>query len=216
MKIKYLLIILSALVFFQCDDSSTIPSKYIGNQEWMSENLSVTNFRNGDPIKEAKTDDEWILANKNKEAAWCYYNNDISNNAQFGKLYNWYAVIDKRGLAPEGFHIASQNDWKILADFLFPQAIVGFKMKSETGWKNNGAEDGNGSNNSGFNGFPGGCRGYTGEFRELGSTGFWWSSTVDNSEEDHAWLRILSYESRGLLEVSDKFGSGFSVRCVKD
>lgn len=202
-------------LFFQ-SQSSIIPTKYIGNQEWMTKNLSVSNFRNGDPIKEVKTEEEWTRAYKNKEPAWCFYNNDSSNNTQYGKLYNWYAVIDKRGLAPEGFHIPSQNEWKVLTNFLFPKPIVGFKMKSETGWKSNGTEDGNGSNNSGFTGFPGGCRSHLGEFHDFGLKGFWWSTTVDYSEVEHAWLRILSNESQGSIEVIDCFGSGLSVRCLKD
>lgn len=73
----------------------------IGDQVWMASNLDVDTFRNGDPIPHAKTDEDWELAGANGEPAWCYYGNNPGNSEEFGKLYNWYAVNDPRGLAPE-------------------------------------------------------------------------------------------------------------------
>jgi uncharacterized protein (TIGR02145 family) len=105
----------------------------IGHQVWMTKNLDVDKFRNGDPIPQAKTDAEWEAAGKNKEPAWCYYNNDPANGVKYGKLYNWYAVNDSRGLAPVGYHIPSDAEWMQLTDFLGSEA--GSKMKSTTGWK---------------------------------------------------------------------------------
>lgn len=87
----------------------------IGNQIWLSSNLNVSCFRNGDTIKELKTIDEWENA---KEPGWCYYNNDPKNGISCGKIYNQYAISDKRGLAPEGFHISTISDWEILLQFL--------------------------------------------------------------------------------------------------
>ena len=75
----------------------------IGDQIWMVENLNVDKFRNGDIIPEAKTNEEWKKANENKQPAWCYYGNDLTYGEKYGKLYNWYAVTDQRGLAPEGY-----------------------------------------------------------------------------------------------------------------
>ena len=90
----------------------------IGQQVWMVENLNVDKFRNGEIIPEAKTDAEWKKAAENKQAAWCYYNNDSSNGTKYGKLYNWYAVNDPRGLAPKGWHIPSDKEWTDLTDYL--------------------------------------------------------------------------------------------------
>jgi uncharacterized protein (TIGR02145 family) len=82
----------------------------IGTQIWMTKNLDVSKFRNGDPIPEAKTDEEWVKAGENKQPAWCYYENNPANGAKYGKLYNWYAVSDARGLAPVGYHIPGTLD----------------------------------------------------------------------------------------------------------
>ncbi len=123
----------------------------IGTQVWMSKNLDVAKFRNGDPIPEAKTDEEWYKAVKNKQPAWCYYENDPANGAKYGKLYNWYAVNDSRGLAPVGYHIPSDAEWTQLTDYLGGRDVAGGKMKSTTGWK---APNKDASNSSGFSGLP--------------------------------------------------------------
>ena len=96
----------------------------IGTQVWMTKNLDLATFRNGDPIPEAKTDEEWEKAGENKQPAWCYYDNDPANGAKYGKLYNWYAVIDSRGLAPVGYHIPSDADWTKLNDFLGGEGVA--------------------------------------------------------------------------------------------
>ena len=104
----------------------------IGTQVWMTKNLNVDKFRNGDPIPQAKTDEEWENAGKNKQPAWCYYDKDPANGAKYGKLYNWYAVNDSRGLSPVGFHIPTDAEWTKLVNFLGSDA--GTKMKSKSGW----------------------------------------------------------------------------------
>ncbi len=91
----------------------------IGNQVWMTENLNVDRFRNGELIPEAKTKEEWIKAGENKQPAWCYYNNDPSNGKKYGKLYNWYAVSDSRGLAPENWRIPSDKEWVLLVELVY-------------------------------------------------------------------------------------------------
>ena len=106
----------------------------IGTQVWMTKNLDVAAFRNGDLIPEAKTDDEWNKAGANKQPAWCYYNNDPANGVKYGKLYNWYAVNDPRGLAPEGYHIPSDKDWEVFSDYLGGDDVAGKKIKSNIGW----------------------------------------------------------------------------------
>jgi uncharacterized protein (TIGR02145 family) len=104
----------------------------IGEQVWMAENLNTDRFRNGDPIPEAKTPEEWEAAGENQQPAWCYYENNPANGLKYGKLYNWYAVNDYRGLAPEGYHIATQTEFESLKKYLGKNA--GNKLKSKSGW----------------------------------------------------------------------------------
>ena len=126
---------LTLFLFVLIGTGSTIFSQTvtIGTQVWMTKNLDVSTFRNGDPIPEAKTDEEWKKAGENKQPAWCYYNNYPANGAKYGKLYNWYAVNDSRGLAPIGYHIPSDAEWTKLTDFLGGE-VAGTKMKSKSGW----------------------------------------------------------------------------------
>ncbi|MFM7757435.1 MAG: fibrobacter succinogenes major paralogous domain-containing protein [Crocinitomicaceae bacterium] len=178
----------------------------IGTQVWMNKNLNVSTFRNGDPIPQAKTNEEWEKAGDNKQPAWCYYENDPANGAKYGKLYNWYAVSDSRGLAPVGYHIPSDAEWTILTDYL--GGAAGAKMKSKQGW----AEDGNGTNSSGFSGLPGGYR--YGSFFVIGLFGSWWSSTEFNA--NGAWYRYLHYKDGSVMRYNGYKEEGFSVRCLRD
>lgn len=82
----------------------------IGNQEWSTFNLDSDKFNNGDPIPEIQNMDEWNQASKNKQPAFCYYDNSSANRELYGKLYNWYAVNDPRGIAPVGFRVPSKQD----------------------------------------------------------------------------------------------------------
>ena len=110
----------------------------IGSQEWMAENLNASLFRNGDTIQEAKTPMEWKRACDEKIPAWCYYENKTLNGQKYGKLYNFYASIDPRGLAPIGFHIPRMNEWKILYEELSDnfRYNAGKRLKSVNGWAN--------------------------------------------------------------------------------
>ena len=182
----------------------------IGNQIWMTENLNVDRFKNGDIIPEAKTAEEWINAGKNKQASWCYYDNDPANGQKYGKLYNWYSVNDKRGLAPVGWHVPSDAEWTILSTFLGGEDVAGIKMKSTSGWNDNG----NGTNSSGFSGLPGSYRDYDGNFSFVGKYGYWWSASEAN--ETDAWNRLLGDNYSDLLRSASYKRYGFSVRCVRD
>ena len=182
----------------------------IGTQVWMAENLNVATYRNGDPIPQAKTQKEWNKASVNQQPAWCYYNNDPVNGKKYGKLYNWYAVNDARGLAPAGYHIPTDDEWTILKDYLGRETLVGTKMKSTSGWY----ENGNGTNSSGFNGLPGGYRYLDGTFDFIGKDGYWWSST--EYKPDSAWGHYLDYSSGNVFRYGNKEGGGFCVRCLRD
>jgi uncharacterized protein (TIGR02145 family) len=181
----------------------------IGKQVWMAENLNVVKFRNGDPIPEAKTNEEWKKAGENKQPAWCYYDNDSANGTKYGKLYNWYAVNDPRRLAPAGWKIASDQDWTVLTDYLGGEHDAGEKIKSTSGWEDNG----NGTNSSGFSGLPGGYRNYAGPFTNF-SYGNWWSSS--NELSTNAWYFYLNSNDSNIKKSNYYKTFGFSVRCIKD
>ena len=192
------------------NESSFSSEVKIGTQVWMTKNLDVTKFRNGDVIPEAKSAGEWKAYADAGEAAWCYYENDPKNGEKYGKLYNWYAVNDPRGLAPKGWHIPSDEEWTVLRDYLGGEEKTGAKMKSKTEW----TEDGKGTNSSGFSGLPGGFRDGNGPFDGIGHYGYWWSSTEDSTS--NAWSRGLYYFSGNVLRYFHNKKDGFSVRCLRD
>jgi uncharacterized protein (TIGR02145 family) len=177
---------------------------------WMAQNLNVDKFRNGDSIPEAITEEEWKRAGEKGDPAWCYYDNDPENGQKYGKLYNWYAVKDPRGLAPDGWHIPSDKEWTTLTDYLGGQNVAGSKMKSSSGWK----EKGNGTNVSGFSGLPGGYRGGIGSFYDIGNNGCWWSSSEGSKES--AWYRVLGYFIGFIYRDFNSKHRGLSVRCIRD
>ena len=209
--------IVSAVILFNAcgngikdQDGNSCKVAKIGTQQWMTENLNVSHFRNGDVIPEAKTKEDWESAGREGKAAWCYYDNKFDKKEKKGKLYNWYAVIDARGLAPAGFHIPNETDWNALTVYLGGESSAGKKMKDKIGWTN----EGNGTNESGFSAVPGGFRFVSGYFISGGDSGFWWSSIEIN--KGLAWVRGLSYQGNVVGKSDGGKGNGFSVRCIKD
>jgi|LauGreDrversion4_2_1035121.scaffolds.fasta_scaffold47633_3 uncharacterized protein (TIGR02145 family) len=181
----------------------------IGKQTWMSKNLDVSTFRNGKAIPEAKNAKQWHKAGKNKKAAFCYYNYDHKNGEKYGKLYNWFAVNDPRGIAPKGYHVPSDAEWTVLTDFLGGEDLAGQKMKSTTGWYNSG----NGENSSGFNGLPsGGCNSLGNHY--FSENGFFWSSS--ESSTSNAVSRLLYDKGTRVNRNNKDKSNGLSVRCIKD
>jgi len=190
--------------------SQDIKSVKIGNQEWMAGNLSVDKFRNGDPIPQVKTQSELLNAGYKKQPAWCYYDNDSAKGDTYGKLYNWYAVNDPRGLAPVGWHVPNDAEWTQLTEYLGGKEVAGIKMKS--GSDKTRKE----KNNLGFSGLPGGRADYFDDpfFQDLDTYGQWWSSAEYNSE--NAWLIILDF-AKGTVNIGGGGKMlGISVRCLKD
>jgi uncharacterized protein (TIGR02145 family) len=209
MRILYILFF--ALILLGCNSSN---SQYdfvnIGNQKWMKRNLNVSLFRNGDPIPEIKTIDDWAKANENKQPAWCYYNNDPANGEKYGKLYNFYAVNDPRGLAPQGWHIPTTAEWGILINLLGGQDVAGKKMKSKIGWNN----DGEGTNESNFSALPSGYYSIDSSFLKIGSFSGWWTST---EERDYSAMSCYIFDNFEFAYFDSYYKSGgLSVRCIKD
>lgn len=178
----------------------------IGNQTWMNKNYMSDKFSNGEQIPHAISIEDWEEAEFNKTPCWCYYYFRYDYGNKYGILYNWYAVNDKRGLAPSGYHIPSKEEWEELIEYLGGEDIAGRKLKSETGWIS-------GSNFSGFNALPGGYCDIDDHYHE-GEIGCWWSSTQFNSNE--AYFLQLEDESHEALLFFEPFYKGFSVRCIKD
>jgi uncharacterized protein (TIGR02145 family) len=179
----------------------------IGMQVWSTKNLDVSSYRNGDVIPQVQDSTEWQNLTT---GAWCYYENKTENGTVYGKLYNWYAVNDKRGLAPKGYHIPTDNDWTALIEFLGGSDAAGKVMKSKAGWE----ENGNGTNSSGFLGLPGGDRMGDGVFVNIGGLGYWWCTIECNTSDAFAFY--LTLWSNKLGRYNFKKANGFSVRCIKD
>jgi uncharacterized protein (TIGR02145 family) len=193
-------------------DGNTYDTIRICNQTWTKKNLNVSRYRNGDIIPQVTNPTQWANLTT---GAWCYYNNDSSNGNIYGKLYNWYAVNDPRGLAPEGWHVASDGEWTILTDCLGGASAAGGKIKEDglTHWisPNLGA-----TNSSGFTALPGGIlHAMNSSFIEIGNTATWWTSTEFNSA-----LGSLRGVFFNVDTVYKGFGGwkyyGLSVRIVKD
>lgn len=180
----------------------------VDKQVWMGENLDVAFFRNGDPVPEAKTDEAWTKAGREGKPAWCYYENRIENGTRYGKLYNWYAVADPRGLAPGGWHVPTDTEWRVVTLFLGGEDAAGTKMKSPKGW----THDGNGTNVSGFTGFPAGSRDRFGKFDYEGHVAYWWCSTPYDS--DFAWYRVIDEVPWYVYRTFFYKQNGYSVRCI--
>jgi len=187
-----------------------LPTIVIGTQQWMNKNLDVAFYRNGDPIPQVTNATAWAALTT---GAWCYFNNDSTQGNKYGKLYNWYAVNDPRGLAPQGWHIPSDAEWTILETTLGGSSVAGGAMK-EARTLNWTAPNTGGNNNSGFAGLPGGGRGTNGAFKNVGCVGYWWSATELNTTI--AWNRLLYYGDGTTTRNGNFKRGGFSVRCLRD
>ncbi len=185
----------------------------IGTQRWRTQNLDVSRYNNGDKIPEVRSAAKWAALTT---GAWCWYKNDSANGAIYGKLYNWYAVNDPRGIAPAGWHIPTNAELDTLSAFLGGQAVAGGKLK-ETGTTHWLTPNTDASDSSGFAGLPGGSRASNGTFdvlNILGSYGGFWSSTADGSL--NALNHYLLYNNGTFNFKSYRKQNGFSVRCVRD
>jgi uncharacterized protein (TIGR02145 family) len=180
-------------------EQDSFPSVKIGSLVWAKENLQVSKFRNGEPIPLVQDDNEW---SELESAAYC-----IGPEGHY--FYNWFAVIDPRGLAPEGWHVPTDEEWEdlvhYLAQVLGDEDLVGDALKDDLAW--------DGTNSSGFCGLPTGLRYYHGVFNFLGSISNWWSSS---SIEGSAVSRDLCSEGSDMNRSTMDPQFGFSVRCVRD
>lgn len=200
--------------------------RQFGSQWWFVNNLRVRTYANGDPIEYVSDGRDWAEADFGAISA---YNNDTTLVDQLGYLYNWFAVVDERGVCPVGWNVPTDEDWFELEQHLGMDAMelygagmrgseanVGGVLKDTSAvfWAqpNEGAV-----NTSGFNGYGSGMRFFNGNFSGMGRTGFWWTSSHRNTGglyPNRVWVRFLSHHGRFVSRISSFMESGLSVRCV--
>ena len=194
----------------------SLPTVVIGTQQWTDKNLDVLTYRNGDLIPQVTDATAWAALTT---GAWCYFNNDPSGYGSiYGKLYNWYAVNDPRGLAPQGWHIATSDELATLRTTLGGSTVAGAKMKTTTRWTTpNPLYKGAGATNeSGFSGLPGSYRDSDGSFFNfIGQEGYWWTATEFNTTIAYHYQLGKDFDNAVWGKILNK-KRGFSVRCVRD
>ena len=212
-------------------DGNIYQAVKIGDQYWMAENLKVTKYRNGEAIPKVTDTGTWTDDGSwagLSTGAYCNFDNNDSNTDTYGSLYNWYAVDDSRIIAPEGWHVPTDAEWKYLEMHLGMSysevdntgrrgTNEGDKLKSTSGWNSNG----NGTDDYGFAALPAGLRGWNGDFNYIGGEAYFWSASKawdpDNPEYSYiAWYRHISYSDSGVYRRNENLRNGLSVRCVRD
>ena len=180
----------------------------IGTQIWTGCNATVSTYNNGDPIPYVDNTASWAALTT---GAWCYVNNDPSTEATYGKLYNWYAITDPRGIAPNGYIVPTDADWTTLTTFLGGTSVAGGKMKGLCHWMPTNIDA---TNTSLFTGLPGGYRDNGGYYNNIGNYGFWGSSTENNTI--NAWGLVLSHGDGVATRGSLGKKNGLSLRFIKN
>lgn len=221
MYLRFLYISIALLLFISCEKNSNISNDTnpnstfmdidgnyiavvnIGGKLWMQKNLNVSRFRNGDLIP--KVESNWGVS---RTPAYCFYNNDsASYAATYGRLYNWQAVNDPRGLAPVGWHIATIKEWNEITNCI--GFCDGLKDTSSL-WETPNLT----TNNSKFKGLPAGARDINGTFIDIRKSAVWWTSTEVNTKSAwYIWLNNNRIVHKDYTYTKDW---GFSVRCIKD
>ena len=190
----------------------------------MAKNLDVSKFRNGDEIPHTQSDEAWQKAAMSQQPAWCYYDNNPENGKIYGKLYNWYAVNDTRGICPKGWHVPKVDEWTLLLNqignisrtlsFTNQPSIAGEKLKSKSKlWTSTNSIA---TNESGFSAIPGGYRNSEGRFFGKEYSAFFWSSSAYNNS---AWNLYLNNSNSDAILLNSQYlvkSSGASVRCLRD
>ena len=188
-------------------DSLKYRTVLIGDKAWTTENLNTSHYRNGDAIPQVEDSVEWAGLTT---GAWCYYENNSANGKTYGKLYNWYALTDPRGLAPVGWHVSTDADWtKLISEAGDEDAALG--LLSTKIWK---VQKKDVTNETGFTATPGGGRLKAGTFLNGGVYCCYWTSTESGAQL--AYSRYIFSDNLTAARYSNAKYFGFSVRCVKD
>jgi uncharacterized protein (TIGR02145 family) len=185
----------------------------IGTQRWTGCNATLSVYRNGDTIPQVSDPTAWSALTT---GAWCHYNNDPANDAIYGKLYNWFAINDVRGLAPTGYHVPTNTEFTTLVTYLGGSSVAGGKMK-EQGLCHWNSPNVDATDTSLFTGLPGGTRSQTaGTYSTIGDQGGWWSSTELIASPGYAWYLRLDGSNGASTITTGVNGFGRSVRFIKD
>lgn len=182
----------------------------IGTQKWMAKNLKTTKYKNGSAIPLVTDGTAW--SNLSTPGYCLYENNQTTYGNTYGALYNWHTV-NTGNLCPTGWHVPTDGEWLILANFLGGDSVAGGKLK-ETGTTEWNSPNTGATNESGFTALPGGYRENNGTFGNIGEYGYWWSAS--EFDADNAWYRDLHYTMSYLSRFNYSKNLGFSVRCLKD
>ncbi|MDD3569415.1 MAG: fibrobacter succinogenes major paralogous domain-containing protein, partial [Bacteroidales bacterium] len=193
-------------------DGNEYQTQVIGGQEWMVENLRVSKYRNGDEILTNQSLVQW---NSATEGIWANYEDNPTNDAIYGKLYNWYAVQDERGLCPTGWRVPTDDDWQRLVYFIDAKAwgnnnTVGSILKSQRqvnsplGGEHSTSEHPRwdehnsrfGTDDYGFGVLPAGAFTLADGFANLGKWAYLWSTTLGT--DDQVWVRTILHSHRGV------------------
>jgi uncharacterized protein (TIGR02145 family) len=184
----------------------------IGGQCWFAENLATDKYANGDNIPTGLTNTQWLSTTA---GAYAVYNNDLANDAIYGKLYNWYTTVDTRGVCPTGWHVPSDCEWNYMQVVLEPgttgsqDCFCGFQLMSLTLWSTTNA-----TNSSGLSLVPSGQHLFGSPFEGLGYSAFLWTSSELNN---FGLGRDIVFQAEDILgkNVHQKY-TGFAIRCIKD
>lgn len=197
----------------ESDEKSEIESEssiQIGEQIWMADNLAVRHYQNRDSIEFAETAADLERFGNAEVGAWMYPNGDSTLVTEYGLLYNWFAVMDERGIAQEGWHVPSDNDWQQLAEHLGVDS-AGTQLKVSDGWKDGGG----GNNSSGFAAVPAGFRHWDGTYEGLGIYGSWWTTTVLEDDRYYVWFRGVGHDYDHLYRDRTSKYLGMSLRMIQ-
>ena len=214
------IVAVASTLFPGCAGGPNFSVAEIGGRQWMTSNLATSTYSNGDRIHHAKSAEDWKRCGEQEVGAWCYYGFSEDGQGEGGALYNWYAVSDPRGLAPEGWHIPSVEEWFVLVDSLDGLEDPGCKLKLALAWNVRPHNSCEGM----FGALPSGLCTLEGVFEEQGLDGHWWTSSAHESmlspkksrfayqihlsdDQDEQWDDVREV---GLKE------SGLSIRCIRD
>lgn len=205
-------------------DGNVYKTITIGTQTWMAENLRTTKYRNGNLIPCVKRNDDWYVL---KTGGQTTYNNTLDKDSieKSGRLYNWYAVIDSSNIAPVGWHIPTDKEWKILQDYLssaeynngIETNLIANSLASTSSWPSGSIGNYKTNNKSGFSALPTGFRAYYGTFGGLNTSTYYFGIGTDSQYSPCYWIGIANIVSHiGSWGYGGTEGNGFSVRCIKD
>jgi uncharacterized protein (TIGR02145 family) len=213
-------IIINSGVYTLTDaDNNVYHAVKIGNQVWMKENLKTTKYCNGDVIPNKVDNNSWM--GSYSSGAWSYYNNDSTNNAIYGKLYNWRAAADSRNICPCGWHLPTYDDWNTVINYLGGANVAGSKLK-ESGAAHWLSPNTDATNLTGFTAVGGGVRGFIGNFTSLGSYSYFWIQQFWSGGYDAYYMALnnndgtLTFNSLLNANSNSNGSTGLSIRCIRN